>query len=290
MDALVTSEFEITTVKPDSLQIQIGDYCEPEEFYKLKEQHPEWQSFECYYYKFGFDPKLPVGIDSEDVSVYYTKAIEILNDYQWLPQAYIIFMLFWLFAFVNGLNQMTLAGSFGAYYWTRYENVDKHEKNRLPFFTVIGSFGRAIFYHFGTIVFGSLLIAIVQVIRVILEFIHQKLKNKEDSSKIAKFLVCCCKCCFCCLERFIKFLNRYAFIITAVYSLNFCRAAGKAFKLIASNALRIVVIDKIANFILFLSTVAITGAIGVVSFYFFTKKIPFDAITKYSPDLNFYVL
>ena len=275
------------------LEVNVGDYCLPEEFYKLKAEYlddPKWKSLECFYYNFGFNATLPIGIDSADLSNYYTKAIEILNDYQWLPQVYIIFMLFWLFAFVNGLNQMTLAGSFGAYYWTRFSNASKDKKNNIPFFTLIGSFGRAIFYHFGTIAFGSLILAIVKLIRVILEFLHRKLKKKEDSSKIAKFLMCCCKCCFCCLERFIKFLNRYAFIITSIYSLNFCRAAAKAVKLITTNALRVLVIDKIANFILFLSTIAITASIGVASFYFFTKKIPIDAITRYTPELNFYVL
>jgi solute carrier family 44 (choline transporter-like protein), member 2/4/5 len=279
----------------DELTVKVGDYCELVSFNKLKDKYKAsnqtWEALECYYYTFGFSPDVPIGYNvSETTKAYYSKAIEILNDYQWLPQIYIIFMFFWLMAFVNGLNEMTVAGAFGAYYWTRYENVSKEKKNKLPFLTILGSFMRALFYHFGTIAFGSLLIATISIIRVILEFIHHKIKKHEDTSKIAKYFMCMCKCCFCCLERFIKFINRYAFIITAVYSLNFCRAAGKAFKLITSNAVRIVVIDKISNFILFLSNVTITSGIGVLSFYFFTKKLPVEAITKFSPDLNFYVL
>ena len=272
----------------------MGDYCVPNVFQELKEENQQknasWRSLECYYYNFGYSPNIPIGVNSSEIRAYYTKAIEILNDYQWIPQVYIAFMFFWLIAFVNGLNEMTLSGAFGIYYWTRYENASKEQKNNLPFFTLIKSFWRAFFFHFGTIAFGSLLIAIVSIIRVILELIHSKTKKHEDTSKIAKFLMCCCKCCFCCLERFIKFLSRYAFIITAVYNLNFCRAAPKAFKLITINAVRIVVVDKIANFFLFLSNITITSAIGVLAFYFFTKKLPIEAITRFSPELNFYVL
>jgi choline transporter-like protein 2/4/5 len=71
---------------------------------------------------------------------------------------------------------------------------------------------------------------------------------------------------------------------------NFCRSAAKAFKIITQNVLRVVVTDKIANVILFLSNVAITTLIGVFSFYFFTKKIPLDSIKTLSPELNYYLV
>ena len=234
---------------------------------------------------------MPVDLNSAELEKYYTKAIEFINKYQWIPQVFVLFMLFWLTAFNVGLNEMTIAGSFGAYYWTRYSHIDKHYKNKLPTFTVLGSFFRAIFYHFGTLAFGSLLIAIVKLIRVILEFIDKKLKAQTGGeNKLVKYLMCCCKCCFWCLERFLKFMNRYAFVITAVYSLNFCRAASKAFQLIGANVLRVAVVDNISHFILFLSNLAITGIVGVLGFYFFSGKIPIDWINKYLPELNYYFL
>lgn len=35
-------------------------------------------------------------------------------------------------------------------------------------------------------------------------------------NKFAKFLLSCLKCCFWCLEKFIKFLNRNAYIMVRV--------------------------------------------------------------------------
>lgn len=32
----------------------------------------------------------------------------------------------------------------------------------------------------------------------------------------ARFLLCCLKCCFWCLERFIRFMNRNAYIMVKV--------------------------------------------------------------------------
>lgn len=130
----------------------------------------------------------------------------------------------------------------------------------------------------------------VKIIRVTLEYLSRKLKPQVDKSKIAKYLVCCLKCCFWALERFIKLINRYAFIITAVHNLNFCRAAKKAFGLITQNALRVVVIDSITGFILFLSNLTITLLVGILSFSFFTKKIPIDDLKLYTPELNNYFI
>lgn len=117
-----------------------------------------------------------------------------------------------------------------------------------------------------------------------------KVKKNTNDNKLARFIACCCKCCFYCLEKILKFLNKYAFIITAVYGYNFCRAAAKAFKLITSNAVRLIVVDKISNFLLLLSNLAITSLVGILAFYFFTKRIPIDAIINFSPDLNFYII
>jgi choline transporter-like protein 2/4/5 len=275
-----TNATSLGFVDNSKASFKVGDYCIPEIFNQINQN----TTFECLFFRFGYSTQLPIGTSSETIQKYYTKAIEIINQYQWIPQAYVLFMFLWLSAFVMGLNQMTLAGTFGEWYW----NMSAF--NRLPFVRVLKAFGRAVFFHFGTIAFGSLLIAIVKFIRIILEVTTNQVKSRADKSKIARYLMCCLKCCFVCLERFIKFLNRYAFIITAVYGLNFCRASRKAFSIITNNVVRILVVDKISNFFLFLSNIIIPSVVGVLAFYFFTDRIPIDAISQYSPDLNFYII
>lgn len=272
-------------------EFYVGAYCIPEIFEQLQQDNsPDYDNFDCVFFRFGFDPALPKSIKSQAIAKYYSDIIEFLNDYQWLPQVYVLFMFFWLFAFIQGLNQMTIAGSFGTWYFTRYKNIDPTLQNDLPFLTTLGSFLRAIFYHFGTIAFGSLLIAIVKFIRAILEYISEKTKAAQEVSCIVKFLVCCCKCCVSCFERFLKFLNRYAYILCAVYSFNFCSAATKVIKIVVSNPLRMFVLDKISSFLLFLSSLLITTVMGVFSFFFFSDVFSIDVFTSISPSLNYYFL
>ena len=52
--------------------------------------------------------------------------------------------------------------------------------------------------------FGSLIIAILRMIRVILEKVEEKLAKYHQDNMVVKGIMCCCKCCFWCLEKFMK--------------------------------------------------------------------------------------
>ena len=132
------------------VNFKVGSYCDPKTFAvaKTEKNDSSVEFLECYFFKFGYDPDLGIDLGSEIIGEYYTKAIEFINNHQWIPQFYVIFMLFWLTAFMMGLNEMTLAGSFGAWYWTRFENLNPGLRNKLPFFTVAGSLGEFIHFRF----------------------------------------------------------------------------------------------------------------------------------------------
>lgn len=101
-------------------------------------------------------------------------------------------------------------------------------------------------YHLGTVAFGALIIAIVRVIRVILEYIDHKVKKFDNP--FTRCIMCCCKCFFWCLEKFLKFVNKNAYIMCAVHGKNFCRSANDAFSLLMRNIVRVVVLDKVRCF------------------------------------------
>ncbi|XP_051572286.1 choline transporter-like protein 2 isoform X1 [Myxocyprinus asiaticus] len=193
-------------------------------------------------------------------------------------QFYNVFLFFWCANFVTALGQMTLAGAFASYYWAFKKPDD------IPAFPLCAALGRSLRYHTGSLAFGSLLLAIVQVIRVLLEYLDHKLKAAEN--KFAKFLMCCLKCCFWCLEKFIKFLNRNAYIMVAIYGKNFCRSARDAFFLLMRNVVRVVVLDKVTDFILFLGKLLIVGLVGIFAFFFFSGHT--DAFKGATPSLHYY--
>ncbi|KAF3691006.1 Choline transporter-like protein 5-B Solute carrier family 44 member 5-B [Channa argus] len=189
-----------------------------------------------------------------------------------------LFVLLWLVNFTIALGQCTLAGAFASYYWAL------KKPNEIPACPLYSSFSRAIRYHTGSLAFGSLILSMVQMVRIVLEYLHQNLKGSQNV--FTRYLLCCLKCCFWCLEHFIKFINRNAYIMIAIYGKNFCTSSKDAFFLLMRNVIRVAVLDKVTDFLLFLGKLLISGSVGVLAFLFFTHKIP--SIQVEVPSLNYY--
>ncbi|XP_047011736.1 choline transporter-like protein 5-B isoform X3 [Ictalurus punctatus] len=189
-----------------------------------------------------------------------------------------VFVLLWLVNFVLALGQCTLSGAFTSYYWTLNKPAD------IPACPVSASFRRTLRFHTGSLAFGSLILSTVQFIRIVLEYLDHKLKGVHNA--LARFLLCCLKCCFWCLEHVIRFMNRNAYIMIAIFGRNFCASARDAFFLLMRNVMRVAVLDKVTDFLLFLGKILISGSVGVLAFFFFTRQIP--VFQEKVPSLNYY--
>uniref|UniRef100_A0A8C6SYI4 Choline transporter-like protein n=1 Tax=Neogobius melanostomus TaxID=47308 RepID=A0A8C6SYI4_9GOBI len=177
-------------------------------------------------------------------------------------------------------GQCTLAGAFASYYWAFHKPAD------IPMFPICGSFLRALRYHIGSLAFGALILTLVQIMRMLLEYIDHK--TREAQNGCARFILCCLKCCLWCLEKFIKFLNRNAYIMIAIYGKNFCVSAKNAFSLLMRNIIRVVVLDKVTDLLLFFGKLLVVGGVGVLAFFFFSGRIPSPNSTFRSETLNYY--
>uniref|UniRef100_A0A674PLD7 Choline transporter-like protein n=1 Tax=Takifugu rubripes TaxID=31033 RepID=A0A674PLD7_TAKRU len=195
-------------------------------------------------------------------------------------QIYNVVAFLWCANFVIALGQCTLAGAFSSYYWAFTKPDD------IPTFPVCSSFIRSLRYHVGSLAFGALILTLVQIVRIILEYIDHKTKSAQNPC--ARFLLCCLKCCFWCLEKFIKFLNRNAYIMIAVYGKNFCVSAKNAFMLLMRNIVRVVVLDKVTDLLLFFGKLLVVGGVGVLAFFFFSGRILLPGSSFQSETLNYY--
>ncbi|XP_054542726.1 choline transporter-like protein 4 isoform X1 [Pan troglodytes] len=197
-------------------------------------------------------------------------------------QIYGVLGLFWTLNWVLALGQCVLAGAFASFYWAFHKPQD------IPTFPLISAFICTLRYHTGSLAFGALILTLVQIARVILEYIDHKLRGVQNP--VARCIMCCFKCCLWCLEKFIKFLNRNAYIMIAIYGKNFCVSAKNAFMLLMRNIVRVVVLDKVTDLLLFFGKLLVVGGVGVLSFFFFSGRIPGLGKDFKSPHLNYYWL
>ncbi|KAM3612628.1 uncharacterized protein V6R79_011566 [Siganus canaliculatus] len=156
--------------------------------------------------------------------------------------------LVWITEFILACQQMTVAGAVVTYYFTR-------DKNRLPVTPILSSVLRLVRYHLGTVAKGSFIITLVKIPRLILMYIHNQLKGKENAC--ARCLLKTCICCLWCLEKCLNYLNQNAYAATAINSTSFCTSARDAFVILVENALRVATINAIGDFVLFLGKILI---------------------------------
>lgn len=229
------------TCTGEYLNIKTGDLCEPQKFQMLCTSN----SGPC-----------------TDAGCRFLKQDQpsVIAYLEWFN----VFGLFWGIWFASGFSQMVLAGAFATWYWT-------YDKNNVPFFVVTRSMFRTLRYHLGTIAFGSLILAICSFIRAIIEYIEKKLKRYSDNA-LVKCLFCCLKCFFWCLERFLRVINRNAYILCAIHGKNFCSSARSAFSLLMRNAVRVVVLDKVTDFLFFVGKLLISGCMVAGSYYLFVRN------------------
>jgi len=193
-----------------------------------------------------------------DLVIPYTKFT--YESYVYFLFWYILFVFFWSSEYVIALGQITLGISFSRWYFA-------HEKGAGVRRNIFDSMSIALFKHSGTAAFGSLIISIVTFIRAILMYIYKKLKQPGTKNICLKVMICSCSCCLVCVEKILKFINKNAYIQTAIFGYNFCKAAREAFFLILRNAARITSIGLVSQLTVIFFKIVIVVGIGVSSFF-----------------------
>jgi hypothetical protein len=170
---------------------------------------------------------------------------------------YLLFGFLWTLNFILGLYDVTVSGAIADWYWSF------HGKELKPL-GVLRSFGRVLRYNLGSVIFGALLIAIVQFIRIALQYIKDRLKGSEN--RLARCLISCLQCCMACFQRFLEFINKNAYVMIAVYGYSFLTGARRGLALVAANPLRVATLMNISKLMLFLGKVFITCTTLAIAF------------------------
>lgn len=180
-----------------------------------------------------------------------------------LALLYHVFGCFWTTQFIIACSLTTIAGAVASYYWAQ------GHASAMPLFPVLSSGKRVLRYSLGSMALGSLVVAIIETIRFILEAIRNKLRALEAAPGgcIITMFWCCAQCCLGCVEWTVKFINRNAYIVIAITGKGFCGAAVRATSLILNNILRIGTVNVIGNIIAFLGKVCVSLASALFAFF-----------------------
>lgn len=169
-----------------------------------------------------------------------------------------IFSLLWFVAFFEGATRFVYGSSVANWYF------------RTSYLPVATAYFHLVRYHIGSVAFGSLLIALVWAIQIVVEFIHKNFRSQAGNNQAVGYIFALIQCCLTCFERFIEFINQNAYVLIAMEGTNFCTAAKDAFSLILRNAGTFAALSSLGAIFQFVGQLLVAAATGVAGFYFIT--------------------
>lgn len=140
-----------------------------------------------------------------------------------------VFIFFWVYELIQAIFSYAVIVAVCTWYFTSTHDTAGN-------FSLSRGFWWSIRYNLGSLVFGSFILAVVWIIRIIFEYIQNQLEKSSGKSKTVKLVGDCLRCCLDCFHRFIKFINENAYIQMALTGESFCSSAVNAFVLAIKNS------------------------------------------------------
>jgi len=168
------------------------------------------------------------------------------NNSLYIAMVYLNFVMFWNTEVIKNVIHVTISGVFGVYYFFEGSAAGA------PSSPTLGSAKRALTTSFGSICFGSLLIALLQT----LHYILNSLRSDSDDGIMA-FLAMCASCILSMLEGLFEIFNKFAFTQVAMYGKPFVRAAKDTWELIKNRGIEAIVNDSLVGNVLGMGTLSV---------------------------------
>lgn len=155
---------------------------------------------------------------------------------------FLIFSFYWTTQVISYVTHVTLAGVFATVYFLN--NQVAHP--------IWGSAKRALTTSFGSICFGSLLVAIINTIRY---FISSA--RSDTDSPLLGFILCIMECIVSCIQGMFDWFNQYAFSGIAIYGNGFIPTAKRTWSLIQDRGIEALINDNLIGSVLFMGTLLV---------------------------------
>lgn len=183
---------------------------------------------------------------------------------------YHVFALLYITAFIEAMAMFVYSSTACIWYFEQ-GGTDNHVNT-----PVLRSFWRVFRFHFGSLAFGSLIIAVIRLIMLVISYIRYQIESstgpKETAvSKFYKCLLNIVLCLLSCIEKCMEFINKHAYIQIALKGRSFCRSAFDGFAIIIRNLGRWTALTAIGGVFNMIGKVFIAGLTGVCGYLIITK-------------------
>lgn len=149
--------------------------------------------------------------------------------------------LYWTGNILLNTVQVTIAGVMATWCF------DTSEATSCCSPAIFGSLSRSFTYSFGSICMGSLLQAVVAILRKLVENARQQ---REENNGDGGLLLCILECLIRLLGEILDYFNQWAYVFCGVYGLGYIESGKRVFELFRERGFTAFVTNDLAGFVL----------------------------------------
>jgi hypothetical protein len=166
----------------------------------------------------------------------------------------LLLSLYWTQQVIQNTIHVSVAGTVATWWFA------PDEANGYCSSAVTDSFIRATTLSFGSICFGSLLVAIIQTLRAIVE----QMRQQDEGNGV---LTCIADCILGCIEDMMQYFNKWAYVYVGMYGYDYRTAGKMVMDLFHSRGWSSVISFDLVSGALFMASVMVgllSGICGVI--------------------------
>ncbi|KAK5087052.1 putative choline transporter, neither null mutation nor overexpression affects choline transport [Lithohypha guttulata] len=173
---------------------------------------------------------------------------------------FVTFAAYWISEWIKNTVHTVIAGVYGSWYFCA------GKPGGIPRGATMGSFKRATTYSFGSISLGSLVVALINMLRQACSIAQNQ--SAQDGNIIGTIFFCILGCLIGILNWLVEFLNRYAFSHIALYGKAYIPAAKDTWRMMKDRGLDALINDCLTGPVLSMGSIFVAYVCALLSYLY----------------------
>lgn len=189
---------------------------------------------------------------------------------------FVTFSGYWISEVIKNVIHVSISGVYGSWYFC------SRSVQGMPVHPTLGAFKRAMTYSFGSISFGSLVVAIIQL----LKHLCRLAQNQESQEGCSVGCVACCilNCLLSFIESAVSWFNHYAYSYIALYGKSYIDSAKETFRMMKDRGLDALINDCLVDPVLSMASVFVAMFCTLVAYvYLYTTAPVYNNTGSFTP-------
>lgn len=173
---------------------------------------------------------------------------------------FVTFAGYWISEWLKNTIHSTIAGVYGSWFFCA------GKPGGVPKGATRGAFRRSMTYSFGSISLGSLVVALINMVRQAVSVAQQS--AAQDGNIAAACAFCILQCIIGLIDWAVQFINRYAFVHIALYGKPYFAAAKDTWTLLRQRGIDILITDCLIGPVLTMGATFVAFLTALIAFVY----------------------